>query len=303
MGIGVRTCSTLADKQRSLEIYNEVWPGRAVTAEDVQAWERMAVATTEFIANVDGVEAGSAAAAVQTSRSHVGIVLVTVWPKMRRRGAGRALFDASASWARGYDVDELESHVELGDDESLSFATRRGFDEVSRDVDVELVLADVEAPRVDAPDGVDIVLLADRPELALGAYDVGLEALPDVPGSDGWTPLPYEDFVEAHLRGPAIFVAVAGDEVVAYAKLHDGADGTSAEHGMTAVKRPWRGKGIAQSLKRAQIVWAKENGLERLTAENDERNVPMRRINDALGYRKTAGWITLRARVADLRLR
>ena len=57
------------------------------------------------------------------------------------------------------------------------------------------------------------------PELARGAYDVGVEALPDVPASEDWLPPPFEQFVAAHLRGLAIFVAVAGDEVVGYAKL------------------------------------------------------------------------------------
>ena len=72
---------------------------------------------------------------------------------------------------------------------------------------------------------------------------------------------------------------------------------------MTAVSRALRGRGVASSLKRAQIAWAKEHGLKRLTAQNDERNAPMRRINNALGYRATTGWIHLYARVTDLSLR
>ena len=302
MTISVRTCSTPDDNRLSLDIYNEVWPRRAVTQEDVDAWHRMSRASVELIGSVDGVDAGSAAMSVPLARPHLAYVLLTVLPSRRRRGVGRALFDAAASWVNEQGVGEIEAPVEVGDDESLAFAKRRRFSELSRDFVVELELARVEPPPVDAPAGFDVVLLADRPELAPGAYDVGLEALPDVPGSDGWTPPTYEEFIDAHLRGPAIFLAVTGGEVVAYAKLHANPDGKSAEHGMTAVKRDWRGRGIAQSLKRAQIAWAKEHGLERLTADNDERNVPMRRINDALGYRITSGWIQLHARIADLAL-
>jgi GNAT superfamily N-acetyltransferase len=231
---------------------------------------------------------------VPSSRPHLAVVLVTVLPHQRRRGAGSALFDASSTWAARQGVGELESLVDASDDASLDFALHRGFREQSREVVLELELASVEPTAPAPPAGIEIVLLADRPELARGAYDVGVEALPDVPGSDGWTPPSYEQFTKAHLRGPAIFLAVTADEVVAYAKLNVGADATNAEHGMTAVKRAWRRRGIAQSLKRSQIAWAKENGVERLIAENDEQNVAMRHINEALGYQHVAGWIRLR---------
>jgi mycothiol synthase len=70
---------------------------------------------------------------------------------------------------------------------------------------------------------------------------------------------------------------------------------------MTAVSRAWRGRGIATSLKRAAIQWALANGVERLTATNEERNTAIRRVNASLGYRQTAGRITLRAPVGSAR--
>jgi GNAT superfamily N-acetyltransferase len=129
---------------------------------------------------------------------------------------------------------------------------------------------------------------------ARGAYDVGREALPDVPGGEEWTPPPFEQFAATHLRG-VILLAVADGEVVGYAKLVPRPDGRSADHGMTAVKRNRRGAGIATSLKRAQIAWAKAQGFERLTASNEERNAAMRRINESLGYRPAPGRVRLRA--------
>jgi GNAT superfamily N-acetyltransferase len=127
------------------------------------------------------------------------------------------------------------------------------------------------APAADPPEGIEIILFADRPELADGAYDVGREALPDIPGHEDWTPPPLEQFVESHLRGLGVFLAVADGEVVGYAKLRGHPDGRMADHGMTAVKRAWRGRGIAKSLKLAEIAWARANGIERLTASNEER--------------------------------
>ena len=51
-----------------------------------------------------------------------------------------------------------------------------------------------------------------------------------------------------------------------------------------AVKRAWRGRGIATALKNAQIAWAAENGFRRLVTYNDEANLSMRGVNARLGY-------------------
>jgi mycothiol synthase len=159
---------------------------------------------------------------------------------------------------------------------------------------LELDVTAADSPAADLPEGIEIVPFADRPELAEGAYDVGREALPDIPGHEDWTPPPLEQFVESHLRGLAVFLAVADAEVVGYAKLREHPDGRTADHGMTAVKRAWRGRGIAKSLKLAEIAWAHANGIERLTTSNEERNAAMLRINESLGYRPAPGRVYLR---------
>jgi GNAT superfamily N-acetyltransferase len=294
MTVSVRICSSAVDMQRSLEIYNEVWPRRAATAEDVQAWEQASIATADFLGASDGVDAGSAATGIATSRPELCMAFITVLPQLRRRGVGDALVATVSEWATDHGVSELETTVESDDAESLEFALRRGFREHSREVGLELELAGLEPPAVDAPAGVEIVLLSDHPELAAGAYEVGSEALPDIPGHDDWTPPPFEQFQAAHLRGLAVFVAVAGEEVVGYAKLHERVGGDTATHGMTALKRAWRGRGIAKALKRAQIGWAKANGIERLAATNEERNTAMQHINASLGYREVPGRVMLR---------
>jgi mycothiol synthase len=296
--ITVRACTTAVDELRSLEIYNEVWPQRAATSEDVQAWERAMTASLDLLGGIDGAAQGSAAAGISTARPNICFTLVTVLPHARRRGIGTALFDAVAVWAADHGVQELEAPVESDDEESLRFARRQGFHEHSRETGLELQLSGVDPPAVDPPKGIEIVLLADRPDLATGAYDVGAEALPDIPGGEDWTPPPFEQFLATHLRGLAIFLAVAGDEVVAYAKLNARSDDRTATHGMTAVKRAWRGCGIAKSLKRAQITWAQANGIERLTTTNEERNAAMLRINASLGYGPAPGRVLLRGPAA-----
>ncbi len=59
---------------------------------------------------------------------------------------------------------------------------------------------------------------------------------------------------------------------------------TVAWHDMTAVRRAWRGRGLAHALKAATIVWAIGAGLEALDTGNDIDNAPMRAVNRRLGY-------------------
>jgi GNAT superfamily N-acetyltransferase len=293
--VRVRTCYSPAELQRSLEIYNEVWPHRAVTAEDVEAWKRAAIASVEFLGAIDGVDAGSAAAALEASRTKLVAMPLTVLARHRRAGVGSALLEAVRSWAAAQGAQQIETRVEADDRESLEFALHRGFHQHSREDGLELTLSGVEPPSLDPPPGVEIVTLAERPELARGVYEVAAEALRDVPGSEDWLPPPFEEFIASHLRGLVIFVAVSDGEAIGYAKLVGRPDGRTADHGMTAVRRDCRNRGVAQTLKRAQIAWATTHGIERLTAANEERNAPMQHINSLLGFRSIPGRVRLRA--------
>jgi GNAT superfamily N-acetyltransferase len=135
-------------------------------------------------------------------------------------------------------------------------------------------------------------------------YEVAREAYPDVPGEDATDVAPYEEWLAMDLQGAgdrpeATFVAVVGDEVVAYAKLSLSlARPTVAMHDMTGVRRAWRGRGIANALKAAEIAWAVEHGYERLETQNEERNVPIRRLNERYGYVVEPGSVTVRGPIA-----
>jgi RimJ/RimL family protein N-acetyltransferase len=66
-----------------------------------------------------------------------------------------------------------------------------------------------------------------------------------------------------------------------------------ADHWMTGVARSARGRGVALALKQAQIAAAKESGFETLRTTNDLGNVPMRRVNEKLGYERRTEWVHL----------
>jgi len=225
---------------------------------------------------------------------------VAVIPAARGAGVGTGLLAALSAWAQGAGHVELMGSVKENDDASLSWADRRGFVEVGRNSLLALALTAIDSPAVEPPRGIEIVSWAEQPDAAAGMYEVACEAYPDVPGEEDAEVAPFEEWLAMDLQGAgdrpeATFVALAGDEVVAYAKLSLSlARPTVAMHDMTGVKRAWRGRGIAGALKSAEIAWAKENGYERLETQNEERNEPIRRLNQRHGYVVEPGSVTVR---------
>ena len=293
-----------ADEQLSLDLYLQTWPHESFGLPEVQGFKASLVDYADLLAREDGVALGSGLAAIFPGFRDRATVFVTVPAGRRRRGAGSALYGALSDWARERGLATLVAVVADNDPDSLAFAQKRGFVEERREKGVSLDLTAVEAPRVEPPAGVEIVAWAERPELARGIYEVSVEASPDVPGYEDEKHEPFDAWLAHDMQGPgdkpeATFVAVAGDEVVGYAKFSlSSTSRTSAYHDLTAVKRAWRGRGVGRALKAAQIGWAKANGYERLRTTNDERNAPIRRLNAEFGYTPDVGRIFLKGPLA-----
>jgi mycothiol synthase len=275
----------------------------AGTAADYVDWRRQADDAAWLLASLEGEDAGSAVCITGWhSPPAVGRLELHVVPALRRRGVGAELLRSAGEWLRSRGCREALAPVGEGDAESLAWTGRRGFREVERNSRLALDLSVAEPPEVSPPEGVELVTWAERPELARGIYDVACEAYPDVPGEDAEMAT-FEAWLSADMQGTsdrpeATFVALAGDEVVGYAKLAiSNARPGVAMHDMTGVKRAWRGRGIAGALKRKQIRWAKQNGFTRLETMNEERNEPIRRLNERHGYQLEPGKITVRGPV------
>lgn len=285
------------DELASLEVYNTVWPHDAVTIEAVHSYRDSARDYIDYLVREDGVILGSGVGAIFGYRARRVVTLITVLAGQRRRGAGTALYEAISVWASERGGRELEVSVSGNDPESLSFAQRRGFTEERREVGLVLSLTGVSPPQVQPPAGIEIVTWAQRPELARGMYEVDLESHRDIPGFGDVAVEPFEDWMAHNMQRPtdspeATFIALAGEEVVGFARLSLTAP-TAAGHAMTAVKRAWRGRGIARALKAAEINWALANGYTELRTSNEQRNAPIKRLNARLGYRPGIGRIHL----------
>lgn len=257
---------------------------------------------THVLARAGGQGVGAAFAALEPEQRSRGATLawVGVRPEARGGGIGSALLGAVSGWSRQAGVEALEGHVAEDDAASLAWAGRRAFAEIGREYWLALDLGDVEPPPADPPTGIRIVTLAARPELVRRVYEVACEAYPDIPGHEEEEMESFDDWLAHDLSGPnddpeGIFVALAGAEVVGYSKFHlPQARPGVAVHDVTGVLRAWRGRGVAGALKRAQISWAKERGYQRLETWNEVRNLPIRKLNERLGYRPAPGQVLLR---------
>jgi GNAT superfamily N-acetyltransferase len=294
----IRPAPDEAGRQLVLALYNEVFPDAAVSFEEVQRWDAAQIGVAGLVASLDGNAVGSAAVGISHARPTTAHTFLAVLPPMRRRGAGSALYGAISDWAREHGANEITARIPERETESIAFAERRGFRVVARETHLVLELAGLSPEAIDPPPGIEIVRWADRPELGRGLHEASFEANPDVPGSEDWSGEPFEAWERTH-RPELMFAAVAGDEVVGFAELFTTAARPKvAGHMMTGVKRAWRRRGIAGALKRAQVVWAKEAGFERLQASNELRNEPIRRLNERLGYREEPGQVKVRGPLA-----
>jgi GNAT superfamily N-acetyltransferase len=302
--VDVRVCADKREEQLSLDVFNAVWPHEAVTMDEVRHFKAAMVDHADLLAWLDGKPVGSAFVAIMPQRPELPMVLLTVLPEAQGRGVGTRLYEAISDWTRERALGELEAVVNDEDPDSLGYAERRGFVEDRREKGVALRLAEIEPPQVEPPEGIEIASWAERPDLSRGIYEVAVEASPDVPGWEDEIVEPFEKWLVNDMQGSgdrpeATFLALAGDEVVGYAKFSlTEAQPTTAHHDLTGIKRAWRGRGIARALKATQIRWAKENGYEELRTRNDERNAPIRHLNREFGYEPTIGRIYLRGPLA-----
>ena len=132
-----------------------------------------------------------------------------------------------------------------------------------------------------------MVTSADRPGLWEAAFErFGREALA---GFAVDTPLDITpEQWSTTWAGDPMFLAVSGGEVIGCAGLlHDPDQSTRAENALTAVRRDWRGRGIAVHLKLRTLEWAAAHGIDEIYTWTQDGNSAMRSLNERLGYATT----------------
>ena len=264
----IRVAVSTADLERCVEITNAVHPDDPVSVEQL----RGASAGTMLLDDDGGYAYVSPSSVADSTYA-----MVRVHPEARGRGIGSALLEAARERTRELGCEALWGRVR--DQDSLGFAARRGFREVARDI---VVRREVEPGEGEVADG--IAELGD--EHLPGAYELCVDAIAEVHAPLPAEARPFEEWLEHESRDPAVaFVALDDGEVVGYARLHTCGAPHRLEHGLTAVRRSHRRRGLATALKRAQIRWAADRGYRELLTDTVEGNVGMRAVNERLGYR------------------
>jgi mycothiol synthase len=235
-----------------------------------------------LLAEQDGrpVACGFAAPSDSAER---GFLAPRVLPAARRRGIGTALIVELANHLERVGFRTAGAHVDGNDPGSIAFTRRFGFEEVDRQVEQVRMLGR-EQP-AEPPPGVTLVTIAERPDLLRAAYPLGLEGWADMATSEPVT-ISLEDWLADEATFPeGSFVALADGEIVGYCGLcRRGDDATTAEDGLTVVRRDWRRRGLATALKRAELAWAAANGIRQIVTWTQRGNEGMRAANERLGY-------------------
>jgi len=179
--------------------------------------------------------------------------------------------------------------------EVAAFLEARGYEIVRRYVISEL---DVTSAREPEPPKLELTTLAARPDFAHELFEIARESYPDQPGRAEQR-LDFDEWrnwgLESH-PAETYFIALEDGRVLGYGFLN--LEEGIWWHGFAAVARAARGRGVASAIKRAQIRWAKENGVRALRTANEERLVGMLAMNERLGYRTLYTELVLRGPVA-----
>jgi len=284
--VNVRPVESDGDLASYVSVWNAVDPANPVAAEQQRARQQRDGRRLLLLAEGDGAVVGCGFAGPSDSPTR-GYVAPRVLPDARRRGTGSTLLEALADHVAALGFEWVSSRVDGHDSGSLAFAERHGFRETNRQVEQVRDLA-AEPPASDGtpPAGVRFVSIAERPGLLRDAYELGVEGWADMA-----TPMPVTVSLDVWLEEEATlpggsFVALAGDAIVGYSGLCSTLeDDTTAEDGLTVVRREWRRKGLASALKRAELAWAARNGIRRVVTWTQQGNEGMRAVNERLGFR------------------
>jgi mycothiol synthase len=289
--IDVRPAESDSDFEGWIRVKRAVLPNESAwTVEEFRT--RLTPDRTVLVAELDGEIVGAGLGG-RSDDPNRGYVAPRVHPEARRRGVGTALLQPLVEFVDSLGLSKVTGQVT--DEGSKAFAERYGFAESDRQVE-QVRRLDREIALDPVPDGVEVVTIAERPELLEAAYPLARdEGYPDL-ALEGSIVVPLEEWLHDEATLPeGSFVALAAGEIVGYSGLmaHDN-DGV-AEDGLTVVSREWRRRGLAKALKQRELEWARQAGFQEIVTWTQTGNESMRTVNERLGYEYRDAAITMSA--------
>jgi GNAT superfamily N-acetyltransferase len=287
----IRETDEERDADDILELWREALPIDVISRESWLHYGRMLPPESQlgdWVAEADGCVVGTGYVFLGfASSDRSAHCRVLVGGTHRRRGIGRALFERIEAHAAAVGAGRLLADFEESA-AGVAFAESLGFRQTRAE---QTAVLDPRAVRLAPPDDVDVRPLRDvDPRLA---YEVDMEAMLDMPSTDEFEPMDYDDWSGYVLEHPLLsydgsFVALVDGGPAAVSLLTADPESGRASSMFTGTMRAHRGRGLALAVKLASIGWAAQNGIVQLATRNDETNAPMLAINRRLGYRPAA---------------
>lgn len=278
--IEVRRAETDADFEAWARVKRAVLPNESVWTLQ-QFRERATPDRVVLVAELDGeiVGAGLGGKSDVVGR---GFVAPRVHPDARRRGVGTALLRALGDFVAELGFDKAGSAVD--DDGAKAFADRFGFEEIDREVE-QVIALPADLPEAPLPEGIEVVTVAERPELLEASYPLAdREGYTDL-AVVGDVVITLDDWLKDEATLPeGSFVALHEGQIVGYSGLIEHDNPGAAEDGLTVVARDWRRRGLGLALKRLELEWAAANGITEVITWTQRDNASMRAVNERLGY-------------------
>ncbi len=220
-----------------------------------------------------------------------------VHPDFRRRGIGSKLLLTIQQNLEPFKPILLQCGVQENRDYSLKFLAHHGFKEEWRRVNMMLELEHFDAaPFAGLIEKLEaqgfafktIDQLRDDPNRDQKLCDLGNAVSGDVPLGMPVTDLSLEQFKKLILevswaREQAFCVAIFDGQYVGVNNLGIDSNG-HAFVDVTGVLPNFRGRGLAQALKRIGIEWALRQGIKKMFTSNDLVNAPMLAVNQKFGF-------------------
>lgn len=307
---------TETDYHAMATVYSALVPDAPLNATEWRIRDELhnpQLALYRAIGELDGVAAGYAEYYQPTwcADSHHIETLVYVHPAYQGRGLGAALWQHVQQAWQALQPHHVLAKVREDWQAGFAFVVRRGFQEDRRVWLSRLEVASFDpAPFSGAIERVTAQQIEIRSFAALAAADAGFwrklyafeqQTVCDVPSAFPVAIPAYEQWIKLYWPDNGAvwegsFAAMADGQVVGMSTLETIDNETDLEVGFTAVRRDYRGRGIALALKLCTIAYAQAMGVTGIRTDNDSTNQPMWQINQRLGFQRGPVWIVLRRR-------